>query len=64
MLRVRITKAKEQTYWYADSVGETFPVIVTPGDHENGEYTLDNGDNNMKILIRDCEMSHVRDSYY
>lgn len=52
---VRITKSKEQTYWYADMVGETISVIELPGDHANGEYTLDNGDNNMKVLKRDCE---------
>jgi hypothetical protein len=63
-MRVRITKAKEQTYWYAGYVGETFPVIVTPGDNANGEYTLDNGENNMKILRRDCEKSHIRGNYY
>lgn len=54
-MNVRITKAKEQTYWYADLVGETVPVIELPRDHANGEYTLDDGDYNKKILKRDCE---------
>jgi hypothetical protein len=52
---VRIRKATEQTYWYADLIGEEFDVIEIHNDHQNGDWTVNDGEYNRVISKRDCE---------
>lgn len=56
MIRVRVLKAREQTYWYADEVGNEFNVIEIRDNRKEGQWTVDNGDYNLLIEKRDCEV--------
>lgn len=53
-MRITIRKATEQTFWYADCIGDSFDVCEIHDDHEQGKYTVSDGDYNKVILKRDC----------
>lgn len=52
---VRIRKATEQSYWYADQIGEEFQVIEIHNDRSKGIWTVNDGEYNKCIAKRDCE---------
>lgn len=52
---VRIRKATEQSYWYADQIGEEFEVIEIHSDRSKGIWTVNDGEYNKCIAKRDCE---------
>ncbi|WP_313891143.1 hypothetical protein [Psychrobacillus sp.] len=52
---VKIRKSTEQSYWYADQVGEEFEVIEIRDDRQKGGWTVNDGEYDKCILKRDCE---------
>lgn len=55
-MKVKILKATEQTDWYADRVEDEFEVIEIYDDRKKGTWTVNDGDNNKRLLKRDCEV--------
>ncbi|WP_156123829.1 hypothetical protein [Paenibacillus sp. FSL R7-0273] len=49
-MRVTIRKVTEQTYWYADCIGDSFDVCGIQDDHKRGLYTVSDGEYNRIIL--------------
>lgn len=50
-------KATEQTFWYADQIGEEFEVFEIHNDRKNGFWTVKDGEYNKLISKRDCEIA-------
>ena len=55
-MMIRITKASEPTYWYADMLGEEFTVI--PEYNSPKSYTVNRNENGGSggVLVGDCEI--------
>jgi len=55
-MKIRITKASESTYWYADKIGEVFTVI--PEYSSPKSYTVNRHEDRGSggVLVGDCEI--------
>lgn len=53
-MRVRIDKAEEPYYWYANQIGSVFNVIESRSKMTMKYYSLDSGTVNLEIKQSDC----------
>ncbi|MCO0597438.1 hypothetical protein NGI46_08145 [Peribacillus butanolivorans] len=60
-MKIRITKASDSTYWYADKIGEEFTVI--PNFNSPKSYTVNRneGCGSGGVLVGDCEIVNEED---
>lgn len=56
-IKVKVTKASDDSYWYAKHIGEEFEVYDRINRHNEYELVEEHGGSSFYIGVEDCERS-------